>query len=788
MALADIGLVRELIELQASARALPLAERRRHYDRAEHSFGGLLTRAGDSIDAGGCRAEWVSAPRTSSQPVLVYIHGGGYCLGSSRSHRHLSGAVGRAAGFAVLSLDYRLAPEHAFPAAVWDALAAVGWLTTYTRAPVALAGDSAGGGLAIATMLALRDRKMRLPCACVCLSPWVDLTCESDAYTRLALRDPLVVPRELRWMAERYLRGTDPHDSLASPIFTSLNGLPPLLIQVGTEEILLGDARALAHVASEQGVDVTLEEWPGMVHVWQWYHPLLEQGRHAVDRIGEFLVSHANRQWSPIGRREVALTAPSTPEATRAGRAAPRRAGSQPTTPCERRLRIAPASPIQEAHLRIAPWTSGRGFLSWVYQLNGPLDLSALARALDDVVRRHEILRVRFECRGDRFIQVATPFEAAVLRFVDLAGTGKREALETAVADACASHDLLSPLEDPRFRATLYTIDRKTSVLAMFVAEALVDSDSGGLLSRAITLAYAHHSGTSTAAGLPVVSDTSHLDYTVSHPADPVALRGAREHWLCQERDTTPPVWPAADGEGGSIFTFALTPRQWEHVVGGARALGSTPYILVLTCLQAALARTVGLTRFLAHSVVSTRDDGAAQAMIGNFHSLVRINMRLHTGDTRRAALNHTAVALADAIEHRALPAPLASPTSLRGSYELPRKPAAGTACDPLGDIRFYMFSSNGGPVFAGVRRRRFRLHGVPCAALALSSVFGPGARQDFVFSSTLFSRRRLTRIAAELRAEMRAAIGEVRTAPQRADADGGSVAAGTSQQRALVS
>lgn len=272
----DIELVRELIALQAPLRAMPLVDRRWQYDYADIAMGGDVP-PGEIVDAEGCVAEWVLARHSLEQPVVLYLHGGGYSLGSSRSHRHLAAAIGRAAGAAVLSVDYRRAPEFAFPAAVDDTVAATGWLLERTNAQVVLAGDSAGGGLVVASMIALRDAGLSLPVAGVCLSPWVDLTCTSDAHIRLAERDPLLSSDELKRMADAYLRDADPRQPLASPALAELSGLPPLLIQVGTEEILLDDARTLAGAARAAGVEVTLQEWPEMIHAWHWYFPVLDE-------------------------------------------------------------------------------------------------------------------------------------------------------------------------------------------------------------------------------------------------------------------------------------------------------------------------------------------------------------------------------------------------------------------------------------------------------------------------------------------------------------------------------
>jgi acetyl esterase/lipase/acyl-coenzyme A synthetase/AMP-(fatty) acid ligase len=692
-------LLRELMELQAPLRAMGLVDRRQQYERAEKALGADIA-PGETVDAGGCAAEWVLAQRDPAQPVVIYLHGGGYSLGSPRSHRHLAAAIGGAAGAAVLSLDYRRAPESAFPAAVEDATAATRWLLGRTHGPVVLAGDSAGGGLVLATMLALRDADAPLPAAGVCLSPWVDLTCTADAYSRLALRDPLLSAAELRRMARAYLREADPRDPFASPAFADLAGLPPLLIQVGTDEILLDDARTLAAAARAAGVEVTLQEWPEMIHTWQWYFPILEDGRRAIADAAAFIQRHIAvdpaRTARPQGEQE----------------------------------RAVPASLIQEAHLQIVPETSGRGYLSWVYQLNGPLDRQALARALDDVVRRHEILRARFERRDGRLYVAVTPFTPGMLDLVDLTSYTKRDGLKAAVEDAEAVYDALSPAEDSRLRATLYAIGPKTSVLAMFVAEALVDSDSGSLLAADISRTYAHHTGTPLPVDLPQVGDASHLDHIASHPPASAAVARARRHWERQARNApTVTGWPMTTDDidlGGSASAFQLTPAEWARVTAHAQTLATTPYVFVLTCLQVALAHVAEITHFLAHSVVSTRGD-IAHGMIGNFHSLVRVDLRLDPHAAFKGTIARTAVAVADAIQHCDLPASL---TASEAGITL-------SSGDSLPGIRFYMFSNHEGPMFVGIRRRRFRLHGVPRAPLTVSCIYGPQGKQDFVFSST---------------------------------------------------
>jgi phosphinothricin tripeptide acetyl hydrolase len=191
----------------------------------------------------------------------------------------------------VLLPDYRLAPEHPFPAAVEDAVSAYRWLMAQRIAParIVIAGDSAGGGLAVATLLALRDTGVSLPAAGVCISPWVDLTGSGQSYATRADVDPIVTRDGIDRMALAYLAGKDAKAPLASPLFADLHGLPPLLVQVGDAEVLLDDAVQLAARAKAAGVDATLDIWDEMIHVWHWFFPMLDEGQSAIDRIGQFV-------------------------------------------------------------------------------------------------------------------------------------------------------------------------------------------------------------------------------------------------------------------------------------------------------------------------------------------------------------------------------------------------------------------------------------------------------------------------------------------------------------------
>ena len=226
--------------------------------------------------------------------VVLYFHGGVYVIGDAFQAAGLASEVGRRTGAKVISVDYRLAPEHPYPAAVNDALAAYESLLRGGTAPsdIAFAGESAGGGLAVATLVNARDHGLPLPAAALVMSPYADLTLSGATMETKREADPLFTREAFRARVTDYTSGQDAALGLISPIFADLSGLPPLIIQAGTHEVLLDDAIRLARVAATADVEVTLDITPGVPHVFQAYYPFLDEAAAALDRAGQFLSAH----------------------------------------------------------------------------------------------------------------------------------------------------------------------------------------------------------------------------------------------------------------------------------------------------------------------------------------------------------------------------------------------------------------------------------------------------------------------------------------------------------------
>lgn len=243
---------------------------------------------------GGCSGTWFAPEQSLGEQVILYFHGGAYCIGSSKSHRNLISHLARYAATPCFAPDYQLAPECVFPAAVDDAVAAYQGLLDrgYRPERIAIAGDSAGGGLSLALMLALKDKGLPLPAAACLISPWVDMTGTSETLVTHKKRDPMLSPGWITVAREQYMQAQDIRQPLASPLFADLSGLPPLFIQVASEEVLLDDARQLKAAAEQAGVQVEYTHWEGMWHVFQLLGGVVPEADESLQAMAEFCQRH----------------------------------------------------------------------------------------------------------------------------------------------------------------------------------------------------------------------------------------------------------------------------------------------------------------------------------------------------------------------------------------------------------------------------------------------------------------------------------------------------------------
>jgi monoterpene epsilon-lactone hydrolase len=288
-----------LLARRAALQAAPpasLAEQRVSYELLVENYVGHPiplpegTRV-ESVDVDGIPAAWISPPAANAERVLLYLHGGGYILGSLKTHRDLVARLSSAAGVRSLLIEYRLAPEHVFPAAIDDALTAYRWLLAGGTKPehIILAGDSAGGGLTLALLQTLRDKDIPMPAGAVLLSPWTDLVGTVESRTSRNEADPIFTGERINALASFYVGNEDAHNPLISPINADLRGFPPLRIDVGYDEVLLDDSLQVAEYAKTANVPVELAVWDDMWHVFQQFSYVLPEGQQSLENIGRFI-------------------------------------------------------------------------------------------------------------------------------------------------------------------------------------------------------------------------------------------------------------------------------------------------------------------------------------------------------------------------------------------------------------------------------------------------------------------------------------------------------------------
>lgn len=287
-------MLRLLVKSRFNPHADPRAIRARTTKLAQR-FGGVPPGVRvEKTAVAGVPAEWIHPQIADNGNTLLYLHGGGYSICGPDTHRGLVARLASAAKMRALLLDYRLAPEHPFPAAVEDAYAAYKSLLAEGADPsrLTIAGDSAGGGLTLALLMKLRDAGEPLPAGAALLSPWTDLAMSGWSHITHGRLDPMLSLDAALTAARHYLQDASPTEPLASPLYGNFEGLPPLLIHVGANEILLDDSRRVAEKAQAAGVEVTLRVWPGLPHVFQAF-PQLPEARASVAELGTFLLAHA---------------------------------------------------------------------------------------------------------------------------------------------------------------------------------------------------------------------------------------------------------------------------------------------------------------------------------------------------------------------------------------------------------------------------------------------------------------------------------------------------------------
>ncbi|MGH9092612.1 MAG: condensation domain-containing protein [Acidimicrobiales bacterium] len=405
----------------------------------------------------------------------------------------------------------------------------------------------------------------------------------------------------------------------------------------------------------------------------------------------------------------------------------------------------APASLSQRSSLLMSAHNPSHEFMSWVYQLNGKLHVEALAQAIDDVVRRHDMLRVRFEHGPTGPEQVVTPFRPGVMGIVRLDDRPKAQGLGAAVKAIETEYRDMTPWEDAPLRATLYLVAPKTNVLGVFVAEALVDGDSGTLVAAEISRAYAHHAGR-PAPDLPEPTEASFLRYVLDHPVPAATEEKAERHWQgMMDLPRTCGRWPTETGDRRNAKFFKVPADEWQALVRAEPALVTMGYVVLLSWLELSLARVAGAERFSVTSAVSNRRLPVTRGMIGNFTGPVRLHAEVHAGERLEDVSPRVMAALREAVLHSVVPVPLAEARAMAPGPYVPPSPL----------VSFFVFTEREGLDLPGVRQRRFRLHMGTADVLRVNITPDEEGGRNVFFASSSAPRELVVELADTFRSYM---------------------------------
>lgn len=290
------GLLRKIVERHNPSDNQTVQEMRATLKAAVGHFVPVRGTTTSSVVVNGVPGEWVKTPNSRDEFVILYLHGGGYVAGSAEIYRSLTSKIADEFNARVLAIDYRLAPEHPFPAALDDAVAAFGGLVAdnYDPSQIAIVGDSAGGGLSIATLMALRNTGQQQPACAVALCPFADLTISNETYSTLSSFDPSTNFNHIKRMASCYSGDNDPRNPAISPVFGDFSDLAPLLIQAAGRDLILGHAIRIYERATAAGAVCELDLWEEMIHVWHIYHSMVPEGAEAIEKAAIFCKAHLN--------------------------------------------------------------------------------------------------------------------------------------------------------------------------------------------------------------------------------------------------------------------------------------------------------------------------------------------------------------------------------------------------------------------------------------------------------------------------------------------------------------